>query len=90
MLMAPTMDQFGRGVAEWRVNLLDKGLKVNAGKSKVLYGHVMMKNYEDWVKKCMDMTELVIDSEDIHDMNKLRRNVMKWKSNPIEKLSINR
>ena len=36
--MAPTMKQLGRGVAEWRVRLLDKGLKVNAGKSKVMVG----------------------------------------------------
>ena len=33
--MAPTMEQLGRRVAEWRDSLLDKGLKVNAGKSKV-------------------------------------------------------
>ena len=32
-LMAPTMEQLGRHVAEWRDNLLDRGLKVNAGKS---------------------------------------------------------
>ena len=36
LLMAPTMEQFGRRVAEWRASLLDKGLKVNAGKSKVM------------------------------------------------------
>ena len=32
VLMAPTMEQLGRRVAEWRSSLLDKGLKVNAGK----------------------------------------------------------
>ena len=32
------MEQLGRPVAEWRVSLLDKGLKVNAGKSKVMVG----------------------------------------------------
>ena len=32
VLMAPTMEQLGRRVAEWRAILLDKGLKVNAGK----------------------------------------------------------
>ena len=32
--MALTMEQFGRRVADWRTNLLGKGLKVNAGKSK--------------------------------------------------------
>ena len=36
VIMAPTMDQPGRRVAEWRASLLDKGLKVNAGKSKVM------------------------------------------------------
>ena len=33
VLMAPTMEQFGRRVDEWRASLLDKGLNVNAGKS---------------------------------------------------------
>ena len=32
------MEQLDRRVAEWRVNLLDKGLKMNAGKSKVMDG----------------------------------------------------
>ena len=60
---------------------------------------------EDWVKKCMeyrvkgrrprktglerveaDMAELEIDKEDVHD----RRNVVKRKSNPIGKQTINR
>ena len=36
--MAPTMKQLGIRVAEWRAILLDKGLKVNAGKSKVMVG----------------------------------------------------
>ena len=36
VLMAPTMEQLGRRVAEWRASLLDKGLKVNAEKSKVM------------------------------------------------------
>ena len=38
VLMAPTMKQLGRRVADWRASLLDKGLNVNAGKSKVLVG----------------------------------------------------
>ena len=38
VLMAPTMEQLGRGVAEWTVNLHDKELKMNAGKSKVMAG----------------------------------------------------
>ena len=38
VLMAPTLEQLGRRVAEWRASLLDKGLKVNAVKSKVVVG----------------------------------------------------
>ena len=39
VIMAPTMEQLGRRrVAEWRASLLDKELKVNAGKSKVMVG----------------------------------------------------
>ena len=30
-LMAPTMEQLGRRISEWRVILLDNELKVNAG-----------------------------------------------------------
>ena len=36
--MAPTMEQLGRRVADWRVCLINKGLKVNVGKSKVMVG----------------------------------------------------
>ena len=36
--MAPTMEQLYRRVPEWRVSLLDKGLKENAVKSKVMVG----------------------------------------------------
>ena len=38
VIMAPTMEQPGRWVADWRASLLGKGLKVNAGKSKVKVG----------------------------------------------------
>ena len=39
VIMAPTMGQLGRWVADyWRASLLGKGLKVNAGKSKVMVG----------------------------------------------------
>ena len=38
LIMAPTMEQLGRCVAEWRASLLDNGLKVNAGKSNVMVG----------------------------------------------------
>ena len=37
VLMAPTMEQLGRRVVEWRVSLLD-GLKVKTGKSIVMVG----------------------------------------------------
>ena len=37
VLMALTIEQLRR-VAEWRDSLLDKGLKVNAGKSQVMVG----------------------------------------------------
>ena len=38
VIMAPTMEQLGRRVADWRAILLGKGLKVNAGTSKVMVG----------------------------------------------------
>ena len=38
VIMAPTMEQLGRWVADWRASLLGKGLNVNAGKSKVMVG----------------------------------------------------
>ena len=38
VLLTPTMEQLGRRVAEWRASLLDKGMKVNARKSKVMVG----------------------------------------------------
>ena len=38
VIMAPTMVQLGRRVADWRACMLGKGLKVNAGKSKVMVG----------------------------------------------------
>ena len=38
VIMAPRMEQLGRRVADWRASLLGKGLKVNAGKSKVMVG----------------------------------------------------
>ena len=43
-------------------------------------------------KKDVDMAELEIDKEDVHDRSKWRRivNVMKKKSNPIGKRTINR
>ena len=51
VLMATTMEKLGRRVAEWRVSLLDKGLKVNTGDSKVRVGSSggkMIVNYGKW------------------------------------------
>ena len=36
VLMAPTLEQLGRCVADWRAGFLGRRLKVNAGKSKVM------------------------------------------------------
>ena len=38
IIMALTIEQLVRRVADWRASLLVKGLKVNAGKSKVMVG----------------------------------------------------
>ena len=38
VIMAPTMEQLGRRVDDWRASMLGKGLKVNAGKSKMMVG----------------------------------------------------
>ena len=38
VIIALTMEQLARRVADWRASLLGKGLKVNAGKSKVMVG----------------------------------------------------
>ena len=36
--MAPTMEQLGRHVTEWRASIPDNGLKVNAGNTKLMVG----------------------------------------------------
>ena len=36
VIMARIMEHLGKRVAEWRIILIDKGLKVIAGKSKVM------------------------------------------------------
>ena len=38
LLMAPTMEQLGRHVAECRASIIDKTLKVNTGNIKVMVG----------------------------------------------------
>ena len=51
VIMAPTMDQLGRRVADWRASLLVKGLKVNAWKSKVMIGSSggkIIANFGKW------------------------------------------
>ena len=49
--MAPTMEELGRHVAIWIVSVLDKVLKVNAGKYYVMVGSnggKMIGNYGKW------------------------------------------
>ena len=47
--------------------------------------------YITWLESVeADMAELESDKEDIHDLKKWSRNVMKRKSNPIRKQTINR
>ena len=51
VLMAPAMEQLGRRVVEWRANLLDKGLNVNAGNSELMVdssGGKMIGNSGKW------------------------------------------
>ena len=51
VLMAPIMEHPGKRVANWIVSLLDKGMKVNAGKYKVMVGSSSGKiivNLEKW------------------------------------------
>ena len=51
VLMAPTMERLDRRVAEWRARHFDNGLKVNAGKSKVMtgsHGGKMIINSGKW------------------------------------------
>ena len=36
--MAPTMEQLSRHVTEWRASILEKGLKMNAGNTKLMVG----------------------------------------------------
>ena len=51
VIMTPIMEQLGRRVADWRASLIGKGLKVKAGKSKVMVGssgRKMIVNYGKW------------------------------------------
>ena len=38
LIMAPTIEQPGRRMADWRASLLGKGLKINTKKTKVMVG----------------------------------------------------
>ena len=52
VLMASTMEQLDRRGAEWRASILDKGLKVNTGKYKVMVdssGGKMIVNSGKWL-----------------------------------------
>ena len=53
VIMAPTMEQLGRWVADWRASLLGKGLKVNVGKSKVMVGSSGWKMIVNSGKWCL-------------------------------------
>ena len=55
VLMTPTMEQLGTRVAERRASLLDKGLKGNAGKSKVMVGSSGVKMSKLWkvILRCL-------------------------------------
>ena len=51
VIVAPTMEQLGRWLADWRASLLGKGLKVNVGKLKVIVvssGGKMIVNSGKW------------------------------------------
>ena len=51
VIMTPTMEQLGRRMVEWRVSILDKGLKVNARKSNGMVsssGGKMIVNSGKW------------------------------------------
>ena len=58
VIRVPTMEQPGRRLADWRASLLGKGLKVNAGKSKVMVGS------SDGTIQEVDLAEdLMVDGE---------------------------
>ena len=63
VLMAPTMEQFGSRVAEWRASLLDKGLKVNAGKSS--------DGWEQWWKDVCKLWKVALSCLLERSTNKL-------------------
>ena len=50
--MTPTMEQPGRRVADWRVSLLNKGLNVNSGRSKVMFGSSGGNMILNWKRPC--------------------------------------
>ena len=54
-------------------------------------GRIPVRRRRTWSENVeADMAELEIDREDIHDKKRWTRNVMKRKSNPIGKRTINR
>ena len=53
--MAPPMEQLSRHVTDWRASILDKGLKVNAGNTKLMVGisgGKMIVNSGKWPSYC--------------------------------------
>ena len=60
------MEQLGRRVAEWRASLLDKGLKVNAGKSKVMVGSSGGKMIVNSAKLPCGVCGKVVQAHSVH------------------------
>ena len=99
VLMTPTMEQLGRRVAEWRASLLVCGKGVRENSVQCTVCKKWIQNAQDlledprwtWLESVeADIEELEINKEDVHNRKKWRRNVMKRKSNPIGKRTINR
>ena len=77
--MAPTMDQLGRRVAEWRASLLEKGLKMNAGKSKVMVGSSGGNDFKLWKVAMWCMWERSASKLcSVHSMYKVNSQAVQW------------
>ena len=81
VLMAPTMEQLGRKGDECRASLPDKGLKVNAGKSKVIVwssGGKMIVNSEKWSGGVCGPQEYRQTWFSVHYAKKMDSQVVQW------------
>ena len=71
-------------------SIVDKYMLVDSKCRRTSYHHILYNIY-NMVRECRsDMAEFESNKEDIHDLKKWSRNVMKRKSNPIRKQTINR